>query len=203
MNTSSRNTCWLERRPVKQGPRPVLDDQGRVEKLATGKWTTMKATEKLKIVKNTLTVGTWNVLTLWTTGKLELLKNEMKRFKYDIVGISEVHWTRKGKTSNRDFVWSGDDKTHVRGVGMLLSDRARKALIGYNPVNSLVITAKFDAEAYKITVIHIDSPTMASSNDDIEAFYNILEDTLVKVHKKGIIITTGDWNPKIGSDNTD
>ena len=86
---------------------------------------------------------------------------------------------------------------------MSLSNRTRKALIGYNPVNSLVITAKFDAAAYKITVIHTDAPTMASSDEDIEAFYNILEDTLVKVHKKGIIIITGDWNPKIGSDNTD
>ena len=124
MSTNSRNTCRLGRRPVKQGPcpllddlgrveklatgsRPLLDDQGRVEKLATGsrpllsdrgtieklatgKSTSMKATEKLKIAKNTLTVGTWNVQILWTTGKLELLRNEMKRFRYDILGISEV-----------------------------------------------------------------------------------------------------------------
>ena len=153
MNTNSRNTCRLGRRPVKQGPRSLLDDQGRVEKLATGsrpllgnqsrietlatgKSTSMKATEKLKIEKNTLTVGTWNVQTLWTTGKLELLRNEMKRFRYDIIGISEVRWTGKSETSNRDVIWSGEDKEHVRGVGMLLSDRARKALIGYNPVNS-------------------------------------------------------------------
>ena len=37
---------------------------------------------------------------------------------------------------------------------MLLSDRARKALIGYNPVSLRVITARFDAAPYKITVIH-------------------------------------------------
>ena len=163
----------------------------------------MKAIEKLKIAKNTLTVRTWNVQTLWTTGKLELLRNEMKRFRYDIVGISEVRWTGKGETSNRDFIWSGEGKTHVRGVGMLLSDRARKALIGYNPVNSRVITARFDAAPYKITVIHAYAPTMASSDEDIEAFYSILEDALAKVHKKDIIIITGDWNAKIGSDNTD
>ena len=127
----------------------------------------------------------------------------MKRFKYDIVGTSEVRWTGKGETSNRDFIWSEEDKTHVTGVGMLLSDRTRKALIGYNPVNSRVITTRFDAVPYKITVIHTDAPTMASSDEDIEAFYNILEDTLVKVHKKDIIIITGDWNSKIGSNNTD
>ena len=220
MNTNSRNTCRLGRRPVKQGPRsllneqgrveklatgsrPLLGNQGRIEKLATGKSTSMKTTEKLKVAKNTLTVGTWNVQTLWTTGKLELLRNEMKRCRYDIVGISEVRWTGKGETSNRDFIWSGEDEAHVRGVGLLLSDRTRKALVGYNPVNSRVITARFDAAPYKITVIHAYAPTMSSSDEDIVAFYSTLEDALAKVHKEGIIIITGDWNAKIGSDNTD
>ena len=91
----------------------------------------------------------------------------------------------------------------LRGVGMLLSDKARKALIGYNPVSSRVITARFDSAPYKITVIHAYAPTAASSDEDIEAFYSILEDALAKVHKKDIIIITGDWNAKIGSDNTD
>ena len=36
MYTNSRNTCRLGRHPVKQGPRPLLGDQGRVEKLVTG-----------------------------------------------------------------------------------------------------------------------------------------------------------------------
>ena len=36
MYTNSRNTCRFGRRPVKQGPRPLLGDQGRVEKLVTG-----------------------------------------------------------------------------------------------------------------------------------------------------------------------
>ena len=220
MYTNSRNTCRLGRRPVKQGPRPLLDyqsrveklatgsrplldDQGRIEKLATRKSTSMKAIEKLKVAKITLTAGTWNVQAVWTTGKLELLRNEMERFRYDIVGISEVRWTGKGETSNRDFIWSREGKTHVRGVGMLLGNRARKSLVRYNPVNSRVIMARFDAAPYKITVIHAYAPTMVSSDEDIEAFYSILEGVLAKVHKKDIIIITGDWNAKIVSDNTD
>ena len=85
---------------------------------------------------------------------------------------------------------------------MLLSDGARKAPIGYNPANSRVITARFDAAPHKITAIHAYAPTTASSDEDIEAFYSVLEDALTVVHKKDIIIITGDWNAKIGSDNT-
>ena len=86
---------------------------------------------------------------------------------------------------------------------MLLSDRVRKALIGYNPVSSRVITAVFDAAPCKITIIHAYAPTVAFSDEDIEAFDGILEDILVRVHKKDIIIITGDWDAKISSDNTD
>jgi hypothetical protein len=119
MNDFNKKPYRLGRHPGKQGPRPLPSDQGRVEKLATGKnlhinYTTENTT-KLKLAKNTLTVGTWNVQTLWTAGKLELLRNEMKRFRYDIIGISEVRRTGKGETPNGDFIWSGEESSHMRG----------------------------------------------------------------------------------------
>ncbi|CAF3752757.1 unnamed protein product [Rotaria sp. Silwood1] len=59
---------------------------------------------KLKLTKRIFTVGTWNVRTLWAAGKLELLRNEMKHYRYDVIGISEVRWTGKGETRNGDFI---------------------------------------------------------------------------------------------------
>ena len=141
--------------------------------------------------------------TLWAAGKLELLRNEMKRFRYDIIGISEVRWTGKGETPTGDFIWSGEEKSHMRGVGFLLSAQAKKALIGYNPISSRIISARFDAAPFKITVIHVYAPTSSSSEEDIEAFYSDIEDALAKTDKKDIIILTGDWNAKVGHDNTD
>ena len=67
MNSDNRNTCRLRRYPVKQDPRPLVNDQDRVEKLSTGKPTSMKgkgiakATEKLKIARDMLTGGTCNI----------------------------------------------------------------------------------------------------------------------------------------------
>ena len=204
MNDFNTKPYRLGRRPGKQGPRPLSSDQGRVEKLATGKNSyTTKNTQKLKLAKNTLTVGTWNVQTLWTAGKLELLRNEMKRFRYDIIGISEVRWTGKGETPNGDFIWSGEESSHMRGVGFLLSTQAKKALIGYNPISSRIISARFDAAPFKISVIHVYAPTSSSSEEDIEAFYNDIEEALTKTDKKDILMLTGDWNAKIGNDNTD
>ena len=123
----------------------------------------------------------------------------MKSFKYGTIGISEVCWTSKGKTSNGDFIWSEEDNTHLRGVGLLLSTKARKALIKYNPISSRFITARFKAASFKITIVHACVPASACSDKDIEAFYNTLEDALVTVHRKDTLIMTGDWNTKVDS----
>ncbi|CAF1120971.1 unnamed protein product [Didymodactylos carnosus] len=204
MNDFNTKPYRLGRRPGEQGPRPLPSDQGRVEKLATGKNSyTTKNTQKLTLAKNSLTVGTWNVQTLWAAGKLELLRNEMKRFRYDIICISEVRWTGKGETSNGDFIWSGEETVHMRGVGFLLSAQAKKALIGYNTISSRIISARFDAAPFKMTAIHVYASTSASSEEDIEAFYNDIEKVITKTDKKDIIILTGDWNAKIGSENAD
>ena len=50
----------------------------------------------LNLKREKLSIGTWNVQTLYQTGKLELLKHEMTRYKWDILGISEIHWTGQG-----------------------------------------------------------------------------------------------------------
>ena len=107
MNVNRTNSYRLGSRPGQQVQRPLLGNQDRVEKSATGKETRSgkddgsttsppKSTQRIKLVKDILTAGTWSVQTLWATGKLELLRNEMKRFRHDIIGISEVRWTGKG-----------------------------------------------------------------------------------------------------------
>jgi hypothetical protein len=126
----------------------------------------------------------------------------MKRYRYDVIGISEVRWTGKGETTNGDFIWSGESNTHTKGVGMLLSVKARKALLSYNPINSRLITARFTATPFNLTVINVYAPTSEASMDDIETFYDNLEEAVANTPKKDILIITGDWNAKVGDNNT-
>ena len=39
-----------------------------------------------------LKIGTWNVRTMSRLGKLENIKNEMRRLSTDILGLSEMGW---------------------------------------------------------------------------------------------------------------
>jgi hypothetical protein len=175
--------------------------RNQVQAQTTATTTNKYVSNKLTLTKHIFTVGTWNVRTLWATGKLELLRNEMKRYRYDVIGISEVRWTGKGETANGDFIWSGENNVHNRGVAMLLSTRARKALVVYNPINSRLITARFTATPFNTTIINVYAPISDASGEDMEAFYDDLEHAITKTSKKDILIITGDWNAKVGDNN--
>ena len=46
-------------------------------------------------------IGTWNVRSM-NQGKLEVVKLEMARVNIDILGISELKWTRMGEFNSDD-----------------------------------------------------------------------------------------------------
>ena len=54
-------------------------------------------------VKTTTLIGFWNVSTMYEQGKMAQVIVETKRYKLDILGVSESGWTRSGimKTSLR------------------------------------------------------------------------------------------------------
>ncbi len=203
MKGEIRNSCRLGRRPEKQGPRPQSRDQGWVEKFDTGIRSINKPVEessKLRLAAQQIVIGTWNVQTLWSCGKLELLRREMAKYKYDILGISEMRWTGCGELNSGEVIWSGEEKEHQRGVGFLLNKRARDALIGYIPVSSRIIAATFKGTPMNITVIQVYAPTADKTDEEIEQFYEQLEGTIRLFSRKDVKIIVGDWNAKVGSD---
>ena len=61
---------------------------------------------------------------------------------------------------------------------------------------------RFNAYPKNITVIVVYAPTTSHSDEEIETFYERLEDVIEKVDKNDMKIVIGDWNAKIGHDNT-
>ena len=52
-------------------------------------------------VKNNYCIGTWNVQSM-NQGKLEMVKEEMARVNFNILGISELKWTGMGEFNSDD-----------------------------------------------------------------------------------------------------
>jgi len=111
----------------------------------------------------------------------------MEPCKCDILGLAEMRWTGVGEL-NGEVLWSGEEKNHERGVGFLLCNRAKGALLGYIPVNSRIIAARFSGAPLDSAVIQVYAPNSDSSDEDIETFYRQLEQTIKELPKKDVKI---------------
>ena len=55
---------------------------------------------------------------------------------------------------------------------------------------------------FNITVIQVDALTSNAEEAEVEWFYEDLQDLLELTSKKDILFITGDWNAKVGSQET-
>ena len=65
-----------------------------------------------------------------------------------------------------------------------------------------MISVRFQGKPFNITVIQVYALTSNAEEAEIEQFYEDLQDLLKLTSKKGVIFIIGDWNVKVGSQET-
>ena len=70
-------------------------------------------------------------------GKLEVVKQEMARMNINILGISELKWTRMGEFNSEDhYIYSGGQESlRKNGVTLIVNKRVQNAVLGCNLKN--------------------------------------------------------------------
>ena len=85
-------------------------------------------------------IGTWNVRPM-NQGKLEVVKQEMRRVNIDILGISELRWTRMGEFhSDEHYIYyCGQESLRRIGLAIMVNKRIHNAVLGCNLKNDTMI----------------------------------------------------------------
>ena len=65
-----------------------------------------------------------------------------------------------------------------------------------------MISVHFQGKLFNITVIQVYAPTSNTEEDEIERFYEDLQDLLELTPKKDVLFIMGDWNAKVESQET-
>ncbi|VDP34328.1 unnamed protein product [Schistosoma curassoni] len=79
----------------------------------------------------TIYLGTWNVRTMWETGRVFQIAAEMRRYNLEVLAINEKHWNQVGKqrlASAELLLYSGHENEnvpHTQGVGLMLSKQTK------------------------------------------------------------------------------
>ena len=137
-------------------------------------------------------------------GKLEVVKQEMARVNVDILGISELKWTGMGEFNSDDYYiyYCGQESLRRNGVAIMVNKRVQNATLGCNLKNDRMISVHFQGKPFNITVIQAYAPTSNTEEAEVEWFYEDLQDLLELTPKKDVLFITGDWNAKVGSQET-
>ena len=65
-----------------------------------------------------------------------------------------------------------------------------------------MVSVHFQGKPFSITVIQAHAPTSNTEEAEIERFYEDLQDLLKLTPKKDVLFIIGDWNAKVGSQET-
>ena len=78
----------------------------------------------------------------------------------------------------------------------------RNAVLGCNLKNDRIISVHFQGKPFNITVIQVYAPTSNAEEAEVERFYEDLQDLSELTPKKDVLFIIGDWNAKLGSQET-
>ena len=65
-----------------------------------------------------------------------------------------------------------------------------------------MISLHFQGKPFNITVIQVYAPTSNAEEAEVEQFYEDLQDLVELTPKKDVLFILGDWNAKVGSQET-
>ena len=84
----------------------------------------------------------------------------------------------------------------------MVNKRVRNAVLECNLKNDRMISVHLQGKPFNITVIQVYAPTSNAEEAEVERFYEDLQDHLELTPKKDLLFIRGDWNAKVGSQET-
>ena len=84
----------------------------------------------------------------------------------------------------------------------MVNKRVRNVGLGCNLKNDRMVSLRLQGKSFNITVIQVYAPTSNAEEAEVERFYEDLQDLLELIPKKDVLFIIGDWNAKVGSQET-
>ena len=105
--------------------------------------------------------------------------------------------------SDDHYIYScGQESLRRNGVAIMVNKRVRNPILGCNLKNDRMISVCFQGKPFNIIEIQAYAPTSNAEKAEVKRFYEDLQDLLELTLKKDVLFIKGDWNAKVGSQET-
>ena len=124
-------------------------------------------------------MATWNVRIIYQSGKTDNIIIEMRRLNISILRVCEVRWTQSGKlrSEGTTVIYLGGI-LHKNHVGIFLDEKSAKSLCGFWYNSDKVTVVKLKGRPFDISVIQCYAPTADSTDEEVEKFYDQLDEAM-------------------------
>ena len=98
--------------------------------------------------------------------------------------------------------YCGQEFLRRNGVAIIVNKRVQNSVLRCNFKNDRMIFVCFQGKPFYMTVIQAYAPTSNAEEAEVERFYEDLQDLLELTPQKDVLFITGDWNAKVGGQET-
>ena len=98
--------------------------------------------------------------------------------------------------------YCGQESLRRNEVAIVVNKRVRNAVLGCSLKNDRMISVRLQGKPFNMRVIQVYAPTSNSEEAEVEQFYEDLQDLLELTPKKDVLFIIGEWNAKVGSQET-
>ena len=105
-------------------------------------------------------------------------------------------------SDNHFIYYCGQESLRRNEVAIMVNKRVRNAVLGCNLKNDRMISVCLHSKPFNIMVILAYAPTNNAEEAEVQWFYEDLQDLLELTPKKDILFIIGEWNAKVGSQET-
>jgi len=144
-------------------------------------------------------IGVWNVRGFY--GKEKLLQEELKKANVDIAVIPETKKKLKGSQELEDYIllYSGvpTNKRAAAGIAIMIKAKFKKRIQSYMIVNERILQLRYKLQRGYLTLLAVCA-SEEGKIEQMEEFYETLQDQIDKIYKKDYIVVAGDYNARVG-----
>lgn len=145
-------------------------------------------------------IGTLNTRTLIGQERLWELEEALGSIRWDIVGLAEIRRNNEmiSETLNGSILMHSCAENSRFGVGFIVKQYLKNKIMEFKPVSTRLASLKIKMKNIILTMIQVHAPTSESTLEEIEAFYDKLEEEISLVKDKKFLSIIGDYNAKVG-----
>ena len=106
------------------------------------------------------------------------------------------------KSYDHYIYYCGQESLRRNGVAIIVKKKVQNAVLGCSLKNDRTISVRFQGKPFNMMAIQVYAPNSNAEEAETERFYEDLQDLLELTPKKDVLFIMGDWNVKLGSQET-